>query len=286
LEEAKKMMSRMGPAVAVGSVLLLIGLIALSRVGCVNRHTPAGYEGYVRSNPIAGAGKYIGTQSGPTSTGWVWRQKVVNIDMRPRTYSEEMEIPTSNRLKLHLKAHVRIKLKRGGVKQIVEELGGENWYVTNVKDRFRGAFRDQIQRLDQFEVKNQINEIGERVLAQMKERYKDTPIEFLSVNVGDMTYPDQVVESVTRKFVTIEENERKDIELRIAQKQIEIGEAEATGTRDAQQIIRTTLDEMYLQYEAIKALEQLSSSANTTVVITPYSPSGQAPIIMDMGGAR
>jgi hypothetical protein len=284
LEEAKKVVSRMGPALAVGSILLLIGLIVLSRVGCVNVHTPPGYEGYVRSNPIAGAGEYIGTQTGPTSTGWVWRQKVTNIDMRPRTYTEQMEIPTSNRLKLALNAHVRIKLKKGGVKQIVEELGGENWYATNVRDRFRGAVRDQVQRLDQFEVKNEINEIGTRVLAQMQEKYKATPIEFVSVNIGDMQYPDAVVDSVTRKFVTMEENERKDIELRIAQKQIEIGKAQATGTRDAQQIIRTTLDGMYLQFEAIKAIESLSSSPNTTVVITPYSPGGQAPIIMSLRG--
>jgi hypothetical protein len=280
------MISRMGPAIGVGSVLLIIALIALSRVGCVNRNTPAGHEGYIRSNPIAGAGKYIGTQTGPTSTGWVWRQKVVNIDMRPRTYTEEMTIPTSNRLKLELRAHARIKLKKGGVKQIVEELGGENWYVNNVRDRFRGAVRDQVQRLEPFEVKNQINQIGDQVMAQMKEKYKDTPIEFVSVNLGDMQYPEEVVKSVTRKFVTNEDNERKDIELAIAQKQIEIGIAEAQGTRDAQQIIRTTLDEMYLQYEALQAIEQLSNSPETTVVITPFSNNGQSPMIMNLGGAR
>jgi len=283
LEDAKKMVTRMGPAIAVSSVLGIIVLIALSRVGCVNVHTPAGYEGYIRSNPIAGAGKFIGTQTGPTSTGWVWRQQVVNIDMRPRTYSEEMVIPTSDRLKLGLRAHVRIRLKKGGVKQIVEQYGGENWYANNVRDRFRGAVRDQIQRLEPFDVKNQINEIGERVLAVMLANYKDSPMEFVQVYVGEIEYPDQVVDSVTNKFVTNEENERKSIELKIAQKQIEIGIAEATGTRDAQEIIRTTLDEMYLQYEALKAIETLAGSPDTTVVITPYSPNGQAPIIMSLG---
>jgi len=169
---------------------------------------------------------------------------------------------------------------------LVEELGGQDWYVNNVRDRFRGAVRDQVQRLEPFEVKNQINEIGLQVMGQMKEKYKDTPIEFVLVNLGDIHYPEEVVRSVTNKFVTSEENERKDIELRIAQKQIEIGIAEATGTRDAQQIIRTTLDPMYLQYEALKAIEQLAGSPDTTVIITPYSPGGQAPIIMNLGGGR
>ena len=32
------------------------------------------------------------------STGWVWRQEVRNIDVRPRIYSEEMQILTKERL--------------------------------------------------------------------------------------------------------------------------------------------------------------------------------------------
>jgi len=276
------MMGRIGPAVGAGVVLLILGVAGLSRVGCVNIHTPPGYEGYVRSNPIAGAGKYVGWQRGPTSTGWVWRQQVVNIDMRPRTYSEGMVIPTSNRLKLELRAHGRIKLRKGGVKKIVEEFGGENWYVNNVRDRFRSAVRDQVQRLEPFEVKNQMRHIGDAVKAAMTDLYKDTPIEFVSVDVGDINYPQRVVDSVVNKFVTNEDNERKDIERDIAQKQIQIGIAEATGTRDAQEIIRTTLDPMYLQFEALQAIEKLSNSPNTTFLVTPLGANGASPIIMNL----
>jgi hypothetical protein len=276
------MMGRIGPVVGAGLVLIVLGVAGLSRVGCVNIHTPPGHEGYVRSKPIAGAGKYVGWQRGPTSTGWVWRQEVVNIDMRPRTYSEGMVIPTSNRLKLELRAHARIMLREGGVKQIVEELGGENWYANNVRDRFRSVVRDQVQRLEPFEVKNQMRHIGDNVKIAMVELYKETPIEFVSVDIGDIQYPERVVNSVINKFVTNEDNERKDIELDIAQKQIQIGIAEATGTRDAQQIIRTTLDPMYLQFEALKAIEQLSDSANTTFLVTPLGEKGASPLIMNL----
>lgn len=283
LDNAKEMVGRFGPAAGALIVVLVLALAGLSRVGCVNQHTAAGYEGYVRSKPIAGAGEFIGTQSGPTSTGWVWRQEVVNIDMRPRTYSEEMTIPTADRLNVTLAANARIKLRKGGVKDVVEAFGGENWYVNNVRDRFRSAVRDKVQRLEPFEVKNEMRHIGDSVLAAMQEVYKETPIEFVSVDLGDIAYPPQVVDSVIKKFVTNEDNERKDIELEIAQKEIEIGIAEATGTRDAQQIIRTTLDPMYLQYEALQAIEQMSTSPDTTFMIMPMGQGGSSPVIMNIG---
>jgi hypothetical protein len=282
LENAKQVLGRFGPTIAAVAVLLVLAVAGLSRVGCVNVHTPPGFEGYVRSKPIAGAGKFVGTQRGPTSTGWVWRQEVVNIDMRPRTYSEANAILTAEQLKLSFVAHGRIRLRPGSVRQVVEQYGGANWYEANVRQQFSAAVREQVQALKSFEVKDRVDDISTHVMTKMGEVYKDTPIEFLSVDIGDIEYPEVVVQSVIRKFVTNQENERKEIELKIAQKQIDIGVAEATGTRDAQRIIRTTLDPMYLQFEALNAIEELAGSPNTTFVVAPYSAAGGAPIIMSM----
>ena len=270
------------PAAVAAIILTVIVVAGLSRVGCVNVQTPPGHEGYIKSNPIFSAASFVGIQRGPTSTGWVWRQEVLNIDMRPRTYSEDMTIPTQDRLQLSFRAHTRIRLRRGRVKEVVEKFGGENWYRANVQDQFKSAVRAEVQQLKAFEVKGNMREIGAAVLAAMDERYKDTPVEFLAVNIGNIRYPDKVVKAVVGKFVTNEDNDRKDIELQIAQRQIDIGIAEAEGVSDAQQIIRTTLDPMFLQYKALKAIEGLAGSANTTFVITPYSDRGGQPFIMLM----
>jgi hypothetical protein len=121
------------------------------------------------------------------------------------------------------------------------------------------------------------------VLAAMKKQFSDTPIEFLSVNIGNIEYPPVVVESVINKFVTYQDNQRKDIELRIERKKIQIRIAEAKGTSDAQKIVRTSLDPMFLQFEALKAVQQLAGSDNTTFLITPYSAEGGgAPVIMNL----
>ena len=165
-----------------------------------------------------------------------------------------MIIPTRNRLELSLRAHARVRLRPDRVREVVERYGGEDWYANNLRDQYRATVRDRVQKLDVFEVKDDMRKIGDEVLAEMKKRYAETPIEFLSVDIGDITYPQGVVDSVVAKFVTNEENERKDVELEIAQKQIEIGIAEAQGIADSQQIIRTTLDPMFLQFEALRAI--------------------------------
>ncbi len=269
-------------AALVFGFIAAIGMFLLSRTGCVNQHTSPGHEGYLRSNPIAGQGAFVGIQHGPTSTGWVWRQQVVNIDMRPRTFSEDMSIVTAERLPLAFRAHTRIQLRAGSVREVVEKYGGVDWYTTNVREQLRSEVRSKVQALDAFTVAKRSGKIAEEVLAAMQARYKQSPIEVLSVDIGDIQYPDVVVQSVVRKFVTEEDNLRKDIELRIAQREIDIGIAEAEGLSDAQRIIRTTLDPIFLQYEALGAIEQLAGSTNTTFIVVPFSKDGSAPIIMNM----
>jgi len=264
-------------------VLLVVGLVVtimLMWIGCDNHHTPPGHVGYVKSRPILGAGEFIGIQKGPTSTGLVWRQDVTNIDVRERTYSEEMVIPTRNRLELTFRAHARMRLRPDRVREVVEKYGGEDWYVNNVRDQYRATVRDKVQKLEVFEVKDDMRRIGDEVLTDMKARYANTPIEFLSIDIGDIVYPQGVVDSVVAKFVTNEENERKDVELRIAQKQIEIGIAEAQGIADSQQIIRTTLDPMFLQFEALRAIEEMAGHPNTTFLMFPLGKNGTSPVIM------
>ncbi|MCG8422301.1 MAG: hypothetical protein MJE77_30650 [Proteobacteria bacterium] len=279
---ATRIIGRIGPVIGAVLVLTILSVAGLSKVGCANHHTPPGFEGYIRSKPLVGAGSFVGIQKGPTSTGWVWRQGVINIDMRPRTYSEEMSIRTSKGTELKFRAHARIKLRESGVKEIVEKLGGEDWYDNNVKRTFQRAVREEVQKLDPFEVKNQSLEIAQYVLEKMQAEYAERPIEFISVDIGNIQYPQTIVESVIKKFVTVQENQRKDIELEITQREIEIEVAKADGISDAQRIIRKTLDPMFLQYEALEAIEQLAGSQNTTFTMVPFGRDAKAPFILNI----
>lgn len=282
LGDVTKMLGKAGPVALAVLIVTVLAVAGLSRVGCMNLHTPPGHEGYLRSTPIFGAGKFVGTQEGPTSTGWVWRQEVVNIDTRPRTYSEDMEIRTSRGSKLRFRAHARIGLRAGQVKDVVEKFGGEAWYQANVQKQFQSEIRALVQQKEPFEVKNEADEIARQVLEAMKKRYDDSPVEFLTVDIGNIDYPEEIVQSVIRKFVTQQQDQKAAIQGRIAQEQIAIGEEDAKGVAEAQTIIRTTLDPMFLQYEALQAVEQLAGSPNTTFLIAPFGGEGGAPLIMNL----
>jgi hypothetical protein len=282
IEHVARALRSPGAIAGVAGIVVIVAAVGIAYAGCRNHHTPAGHVGYIKSRPFLGAGEFVDIQTGPTSTGFAWRLEVVNIDVRPRSFSEEMKIPTRNRLEVQLRAHARVRLSSAKVRDLVETYGGEKWYENNVRDQYRSAVRDKVQKLDVFDVKNEMRKIGDEVLADMQVRYKNTGIEFLSVDVGDIVYPKGVVDSVIAKFVTNEENERKDVELEIAQRQIEIGIAEAEGIADSQRIIRTTLDPMFLQFEALRAIEELASAPNTTFMIMPLNKQGASPVIMQL----
>jgi hypothetical protein len=281
-ENAQKMLAKIGPIVGIVVIVGVLSVAGLSRIGCKNQHVAAGHAGYVKSKPIFGEAKFVRVIPGPSSTGWVWRQEVTSIDVRARTFSEENKIISKEQLELHFRAHARVRLKPELVRELVEKWGGADWYNLNVKEQFASAVREQVQVLNSFEVKDKIDDISAAVMAKMKISYKGSPIEFLSVDIGNIEYPQVVVSSVIEKFVTDQDNERKEIELKIAQKEIEIGVSRARGTRDAQTIIRTTLDPMYLQFEALEAIEQLAGSQNTTFLVMPFSKNGSSPVIFSL----
>jgi len=83
--------------------MLSVGLVFLSLVGLIffsygwsNPFTPAGHEGFVYENPrVFGKGGFRGAIKGPGNYGAsLWRNQIINIDMRPETYLQHEAIQT------------------------------------------------------------------------------------------------------------------------------------------------------------------------------------------------
>ena len=71
-----------------------LAILAACMIGCSNPYTPAGHEGYVFERPrVFGKGGYRGVIKGPGNFGVsAFRNEVINIDLRPQTYSETFKI--------------------------------------------------------------------------------------------------------------------------------------------------------------------------------------------------
>jgi hypothetical protein len=91
---------------------------------------------------------------------------------------------------------------------------------------------------------------------------------------GNVQYPSEVADAVSRKLAATQELERKDTEIEIERKERTKREVQAAGIANAMQIIRGQLSPLYVQHEAIEAQKLMVNSPTHTTVYIPVGPMG------------
>ncbi|MBQ4810912.1 hypothetical protein J8M20_06170 [Pseudoalteromonas luteoviolacea] len=254
-----------------------IGLFILFGLGsCSNPSTPAGHEGYVYEKPrMFGSGGYQGSLQGPSNYGMsVLRNEVINIDMRPNTYTEKFRILANDDLNIVFDFHAVVSIRSGTVKAVVENYGGEHWYDRFVRETFRTYVRNAVQKFDSGELKARRDDIGKEVTTKLQTYLNATPFEVKNIVVGNINYPDIVAKAVEKKLAAQQLLSEKETQKQIAKKDAEIRIEEAKGIAQAQKIINSTLTENYLQHEAINAQLKMAESPNHTTVYIPVGTNG------------
>ena len=268
--------------VAAGFVVWLAG----SR----NPYTPAGYVGYLTRGAVFAKSSFYGVQRGPTSTGRGWLLDVTNVSVTPYTYSEdftgEEAVLSRDNLKIAFRVHTVWRLDAAKVPLFMERFsttasarGTEREpdaivkvaYGHFIREPLRTYARDEVQRRDGLAVKNDLVAIGDSIVARIRSYAADSPFLIGSVVVGNVQYPAEVADAVSRKLAATQDLERKDTEIAIERKERTKREVQAQGIANAMQIIRGQLSAMYIQHEAIEAQKAMVNSPNHTVV---YIPSG------------
>lgn len=257
--------------------LLVLGIFAMvSLSSCTNPNTPAGHEGYVYEKPrFFGAGGYRDTLQGPANYGFsLWRNQVINIDMRPSTYTENFKILARDDLNISFSFHAILSIKTGSVQQVVENFGGEQWYQRYVRETFRTYVRDAVQRYDSRDLKAQRENIAIEVTEKLRTYLEDTPFRLTKVVIGNINYPAIVANAVEKRLAAQQLLSEKETQKEIARKDAEIRIEEAKGIAEAQRIINATLTSNYLQHEAINAQLKMAESPNHTTVYIPVGTNG------------
>lgn len=258
------------------SVAVILILSTITLTSCTNPHTPAGNEGYVYEDPrIFGKGGHRGVVSGPGNYGVsLWRNKIINIDIRPATYTEQFKILAKDDLNVSFNFHAVISVNKGKVADVVQNFGGENWYKRFIREPFRTFVRDAVQQYTSRDIKGTREIIAQNVEHKLTEHLKGSPFKLVSLVVGDINYPDIVAQAVEKKLAAQQLLEEKTVQKEIAQKDAEIKIEEAKGIAQAQKIINETLTANYLQHEAIMAQERMANSPNHTTVYIPAGSNG------------
>ncbi len=270
--------------------LALLGALALG--ACSNESTPEGQVGYVHHIPlIFGQAGFVGTQTGPTSTGVVWRQFVINVDVRAKNYTEDFHILSRDNLNVGFECHARIAVRGAAVQALIEEMGTSTivpgtempeWYFNSVRQPYRSAVRDTVHEYAAYDIQTKTQEISAHILDRLRDTYADSPIEFESISIGNITYPAAINAEIQRKLAAEQDLERMVRERQIAEQEAQIVVTNARGRAAAQRIVNETLTPLYVQHEMLESFTQLSRSQRVTIIAAPTGDSGGSPVVLGL----
>jgi regulator of protease activity HflC (stomatin/prohibitin superfamily) len=274
---------------------LAIGFAALVwLIGSSNPFTPAGYVGYLTKGAVFGRSMFYGVQRGPTSAGRTWLLDVTNVSVTPYTYTEDFTndeaVLSRDNLKISFRVHTVWRVDDRQVPLFMERYSTtvrqqqqhdqapdsivQVAYSNFVREPLRTFARDEVQRRNGLEVKDALIPIGDAVLARVRTYAAGSPFIITSVVVGNVQYPGEVADAVSKKLAATQDLQRKDTEIEIERKERTKREVQAQGIANAMQIIRGQLSSMYIQHEAIEAQRLMVNSPNHTVVYIPVGPMG------------
>jgi regulator of protease activity HflC (stomatin/prohibitin superfamily) len=284
--------SQRGLVKQLGALLVCLVVVAALLVwlaGTANPVTPAGYVGYVTRGAVLGKSEFVALQNGPTSTGRGWLLHVVNVSITPYTFDEEFEgqdsVLTQDNLKVSFRVHTIFKIRADRVKEFVEQYStlheGEDpnrvvriAYENFLKERLRTFARDEVEKVNGYDLKGRIGPMGDALLANVKKLTDPTPFDVESVVVGNIQYPDSISNAVATKLAAQQKLEQMATEVQIEQKKKDQRVVEAEGIAKSMEIINAKLTPEYLQYLAIDAQKQMVGSPNHTVVYIPVGNMG------------
>jgi regulator of protease activity HflC (stomatin/prohibitin superfamily) len=278
---------------AAGFFLVCILATVVWLVGSRNPYTPAGYVGYLTKGAFFGQSRFVGSQRGPVSAGRGWLLDVTNVSVTPYTYTEEFvgdsSVMSRDNLKIGFRVHTVWRVDANRVPLFMERFSTtvdreqvskdpdaivKVAYANYVREPMRTFALDEVQRRNGLEVKDALIAIGEAVQSRIRAYAQDSPFIIDSVVVGNVQYPDEVANAVSRKLAATQELARKDTEIEIERKERTKREVQAQGIANAMEIIRGQLSGMYIQHEAIEAQKAMVGSPNHTVVYIPVGPMG------------
>ena len=158
---------------------------------------------------------------------------------------------------------------------------GWNYGTQLVIPYFRNAVRDVVSG---YPVKNIYGEAGRKEIAAkirefLRQNLEPRGITVVDVLLRDVKLPPRFKESIEAKLTAEQRVQQKTFELDQARKDAEIEVARAEGAARAQEIVRSTLSDSYLQYLWIKTLNE---NPNVIYVATESN----MPLFKGVGGMR
>ena len=257
-------------------VILLILALAFLQTACVVIE-----DGEVGVSKSFGA---ISDEPVPQGVAFVVpvARQIETWNVKLQELKETAQVPSSEGLIVGLDTSLLFQVTAGEAPQIRKTVGNQRMVIERlVIPYFRNAVRDVVAG---YPVKNIYAEQGRKEIAAkirdfLRENLGPRGIEVVDVLLRDVKLPQRFKESIEAKLTAEQRVQQKQFELEQAKKEAEIEVARARGAAEAQQIIRETLSDRYLQYLWIQTLNE---NPNVIYVATEAN----MPIFKGVAGAK
>jgi regulator of protease activity HflC (stomatin/prohibitin superfamily) len=203
--------------------------------------------GSIKDEPV---GQGVVLQFPVVRTVETWNTKLQEL-------KETAQVPSSEGLIVGLDTSLLFRVDPGQAPAIRKTVGW-NYIDVLVIPYFRNAVRDVVSG---YQVKNIYSESGRKEIASkiksfLKENLENRGILVEDVLLRDVKLPQRFRESIEAKLTAEQQVQQKQFMLQQARKDAEIEVARAKGAAQAQEIVRSTLSDSYLQYLWIKTLSE------------------------------
>jgi len=170
---------------------------------------------------------------------------------------ETAQVPSSEGLIVGLDTSLLFRV-RADQAPLIRKTIGTNYVERLIRPYFRSSVRDIVSG---YPVKNIYAEEGRKEIAAkiksfLSENMGNQGIVIVDVLLRDVKLPTRFKESIEAKLTAEQRVQQKQFELEQARKDAEIEVARARGAAEAQEIVRSTLSDSYLQYLWIKTLNE------------------------------
>jgi regulator of protease activity HflC (stomatin/prohibitin superfamily) len=170
---------------------------------------------------------------------------------------ETAQVPSSEGLIVGLDTSLLFRVLPERAPEIRKTVGRDYMQVLIIP-YFRNAVRDVVSG---YQVKNIYSESGRKQIAAKIKDFLTANLEPRGIRVEDVLLrdvklPDRFRDSIEAKLTAEQQVQQKQFMLEQARKDAEIEVARAEGAARAQEIVRSTLSDSYLQYLWIKTLNE------------------------------
>jgi prohibitin 1 len=209
-------------------------------------------------------------------------RQIETWNVKLQELKETAQVPSSEGLIVGLDTSLLFQVTASDAPSIRKTVGNQRIVIERlVLPYFRNAVRDVVAG---YPVKNIYAEQGRKEIALkirdfLRENLGPRGIEVVDVLLRDIKLPQRFKESIEAKLTAEQRVQQKQFELEQAKKDAEIEVARARGAAQAQQIIRETLSDRYLQYLWIQTLNE-----NPNVIYV--ASEANMPIFKGVAGAK